>query len=205
MISRILNVLLVLAIAVGGVLAWRSGEERSRLTKQYRRLARITGDFAIDDPSKLYYLALDTGEPFHFAWRVYLPPKYRQVLKHNGGHESSMWSDGAVQALARVRIRENEQGQYMIYTQMPGGSSLMGLGDKALADLLRDRWDEVRVEQLGKDGVAVVEPDGSAVLLRLTLPDAIQAEARKTLSSYVVDEHVPDVVEIKLDPDVSGP
>jgi hypothetical protein len=37
-------------------------------------------------------------------------------------------------------------------------------------------------------------------MLRLTLPDSIADEARKTLDSYTVKQHVPVLVDIKLDP-----
>lgn len=205
MVHKILNIALLIAIAIGGLLAWRTGEERGRLAARYSRLERITGDFAIDDPSKVYYLALDTGEERHFAWRVYLPPNYTQIIKHNGGHQNTSWSSGPVQAIARVRIRENDQGQLMIYTQVPGGSSLMTLGDRALADLLRDRWDEVRVEQLGLGGVAAVAPDQPAVLLRLTLPDSMLDEARKKLDSFILERHVPVLLDLQLDPKAPRP
>ncbi|APW62262.1 hypothetical protein [Paludisphaera borealis] len=209
MIHKPLNILLLVAIASGGFLAWRSGDERGRLTSTYLRLKQITGDFPIEDPSNVHFLALDTGEKLNFAWRVYIPPNYTQVVKLLQGNQntswSSSWSSGAVQAIARVRIRENNQGQLMIYTQMPGGSSLMSLGDPALAGFLRDRWNEVRVEQLGTDGVATIAPDKPAVVLRMTLPDSMADEARKKLEPFIVERHVPVLINMQLDPNAPRP
>ena len=173
MAHRILHFALIVAIVVGAVLAWRTSEERSRLTTTYRRLAQITGDFPIDDPSKVYFLALDTGEDLHFAWRVYLPPNYTQIVKDNVGNQATSWWGGASQTIARVRIREVDQGRLEIYTRFLGGSSRMSFGDQGLADLMRGRWDEVRIEQLGTGGVATIAPDEPAVLLRMTLPDSM--------------------------------
>ena len=111
MVHKALNFAMIVAIVIGGVLAWRTGEERSRLTSAYRRLAQITGDFTIADPSKAYFLALDTGEPLHFAWQIYLPPNYSHVFKYNDGGEHSWMTAGAVHTIVQVRIREDDQGR----------------------------------------------------------------------------------------------
>jgi hypothetical protein len=70
---KILDVILLLAVLIGRVLAWRTGEERGRLTERHRRLAQVTGDLPIEDPSKVYVLALETGERLHYTRRVYCP------------------------------------------------------------------------------------------------------------------------------------
>src|SRR6185436_11697936 len=83
--QRVLNLFLILVAVLGGLLAWQSGRERGRLQAECARLLAITGDLSIDDPSKVYIRALDTREPLHFAWRVYLPPNYQQILWYSEG------------------------------------------------------------------------------------------------------------------------
>jgi hypothetical protein len=81
----------------------------------------------------------------------------------------------------------------------------MGLGDKALAELLRDRWDKVRVEQLGAPELTILEADQPAVLLRLTLPEDLPREAKKSLSPYAQQQFVPVLFELDLGPRTSKP
>jgi hypothetical protein len=204
---RLLDGLLILALLSGGILAGKTGLERSRLEARHARLARMTGDLPVTDPSKLYFQAIDTGEPLHFAWRVYLPPKYNQVLscRSDGSSSSSTSSSSAAtELIARVRLREDEQGQLQVYTHFGGGSSRMGVGDKALAERLRGRWGRVRVEQLGAPELAVLGPDQTTVLLRLTLPDDLEAEAREKLDRSM-QRSVPVLYELVLGPKASNP
>jgi hypothetical protein len=202
---RVLDLFLVLTIAAGGVLAWQTGRERSRLEAQHARLVRTTGDLPVGDASKVHVLALDAADKAHFAWRMYFPPKTQQVLRGRHGGSSTSWSSGPSEFIARVRFREDDQGILNVYTHFGGSSSRMGIGDKALAGLLRGRWDRVRVEQLGALDLAVIKPDQPAVLLRLTLPDDLQREAAEKLPSYERSRFVPVLFELNLGPEASKP
>jgi hypothetical protein len=70
---------------------------------------------------------------------------------------------------------------------------------------MRDRWGRIRVEQLGAAGLATLGPNQPAVLLRLTLPDDVQAEARKKLSRSVQKQFVPLLFELHLGPTAPKP
>ena len=198
---RFSDIVLLLVILIGGILAWQTGRERSRLWGSFERLSRKTGDLAVGDPSKVYVQALKTNDPMHFAWRVYTPPDYKQLLKSNSGNSMSAWSTESRDFIARVRFREDDQGRLQVYTRFHGGSSRMSLGDKELAGLVHGRWDKIRVEQLGLGEVATIDPDQPAVFLRLTMPEDMQAEARKKLPTYAQKTHVPNLFELKLDPE----
>jgi hypothetical protein len=167
-------------ILTGMFLAWRTGQQRSAARSEYERLARLTGDLSLTDPNQLHVLALETGEPLHFAWRIYLPPRCRITVKHDGGSSSSGYSD-AQHLIARVRFREHPPGRLQIYTRFGGGSSQMGFGDESLSGFLRGKWDQVRVEQLGEGQTALVELGKEAVLLRLMLPDELVAQASQEI------------------------
>jgi hypothetical protein len=202
---RAIDWLLLLAFLIGGALAWRNGRERSRLAEKHARLARLTGELPVADPAKVSVQALDTGEPLHFAWRVYYPPNYTQVLRHSDGGSGTSWAGRSSEFIARVVFREDEQGLLQVYTHFSGGSSRSSFGDKALAELLRGRWDRIRVEQLGAPKLAVLKRDQPAIVLRLTLPDDLQAEARKRLDPALQKRYVPVLYEVTLGPETSNP
>lgn len=80
-----------------------------------------------------------------------------------------------------MRLREDSQGILNVFIKQAGGSSRSALGNRQLADLLRDRWEEVQVEQLACDDVVVIDADEIATLLRLTLSDDLKREADQKL------------------------
>lgn len=201
---RVFDILLLIVILVGGVYVWKSGQERSRLTARYARLAGITGDLKITDPTKLHFQALETDDPMHFAWRMYFPPSYKQVL-HSPSTGGTSWSSGASEFIGRVRFRLNEQGYLDVYTHFAGGSSRTSNVNGALAKLFSDHWDKIKVEQLGAHGLTVLDPDKTVPLLQLKLTDEFQAEAKKSLSTPIPSQFVPVFYELKLGPDASKP
>lgn len=202
---RAFDLLLLVVTALGGILAWQTDREQSRLRGEFERLSRKTGDLLIADPSRVHVRALDTGEPLHFAWRVYLPPNYTQVWRSSSGGQETSWSSFAREFIARVRFREDEQGILQVYSRTSGGSGRAGLGDRHLAELLRGRWGEILVEQLGAADLVAFEPDRRAVFLRLTLPDGMQDEARVKLSPGVRERQVPVLFQWELGPKTSKP
>jgi hypothetical protein len=193
----VFDVVLLAVTIVGGYFAWQTGRERSRLAEKYDRLVQVTGDLPVADASKVYVRALDTGEPMHFAWRVYVPPNYQQIWKSNHGGSSTSSSSSSSEFITRVRFREGDQGRLDVYTHFSGGSSRSTLADGPFAGLLRDHWGEVRVEQLGAAGLAVLGPDQSAVILRLTLPDDLRDRAPQRF--------IPVLFELDLGPEPANP
>jgi hypothetical protein len=202
------DVLLIGLILLGGILALRTGSERRRLEAEVERLFRASGDLPVGDESRVHVLALKTGEPLHFAWRVYVPPNYKQIITGRGGGGSwsgSSSSSSAQQFTARVRFREDPDGALQVYSRFSGGSSLMSIGDRPLATFLRDRWNRLRVEQLGAAHLETVPVDGSAVLLRLTLPDDMREEFKQKLPTHPQSRYVPVLYELRLGPNSSEP
>lgn len=202
---RAFDLFLLIVVIIGGALAWQTGRERSRLSERHARLARITGDLPIADASRVHVQALETGEPMHYAWRIYYPPSYKAILGNSDGDWSTSWSSSSSEFIARVVFRQDDEGLLQVYTHFSGGSSQSSLGDEALAKLLCDRWGKIRVEQLGSPHLATLGPNQPAILLRLTLPDDLRAEARKLLSPYDRERYVPVLFELNLGPKASKP
>src|SRR5262249_50752170 len=149
------------------------------LAAHHDRLVAAAGELPADDPTLIYLKALDTGDPLHFAWRVPLPAKTNLEGRSRTG---SGWSGGTwsgsdpMDFIARVRFREDEQGMMNVYTKFVGGSSRSGIGSPGLARLLREHARELIVEQVGKPGVAVLDPKARTptVLLRVALPGSLR-------------------------------
>jgi hypothetical protein len=202
---RALELSLLMLMLAGFFLVWQSGQERSAARLEYDRIVRITGELPLKDPNKVHILALETGESLHFAWRVYLPPRYHVHLRHSSGSSSSYHSD-AQHLIARVRIREGPGGRLQIYEHFAGGSGQMSLGDESLANFLRGRWDEVSVEQLGARGnAAVLDADEQAVLLRLSLPDKLYDQAKGNVDSQSLPKELPLLFELRMGPEPPQP
>ena len=198
---RGVELVLIAAIAIGGYLAWQTGKERGRLQRTFDRLARKAGDIEIGDPNQVHLRAFPTGEPLHFAWRVYLPASYPARVRVRTGHSSSDTSGSRSQPLefiARVRFREDENGVLNMYWKFAGYDRRESVGDRAFATLLRGRWNEVAVEQLGADGVVAIDPDRLITLLRLRLPASFQESAKTALSPDQQKELVPVFFELQL-------
>ena len=196
---------LIALVLGGGAMAWSTGLERSRLTARHERLVKTTGELPIKDASKIHALALYTGEPLHFAWHFYFPPNCTRRLTYRFGAQTSSLTCPLADSIGRVRLRQNDDGTIQFYFHFGGGSLGMGLEDHELAELLRGRWDRVKIERLGAPEVAVIKPDQPAVLLRITLPDELADEARTKLSSQFQNQFVPVVFEVKLSPPTPVP
>ena len=118
-------------------------------------------------------LALETGKPRHFAWRVYYPPSYQQVVTSPSGRRLWYSTRDEIEFIARVVLRPADDGGVEVFMHFPGRGNPGDVedmspddvlrntgdwqlprgkkehfGDKALGDLLRDRWDMIRVTQL---------------------------------------------------------
>ena len=120
--------LCLLALTLTGLyFVWQSGQQRSAARAEYERLVRLTGDLPITDVSKIHALALETGESLHFAWRVYLPPNCRIMVKHNGG-SSSLFRSNPQHLIARVRFREQPPGRLQVYTRLDADRSTAATG-----------------------------------------------------------------------------
>lgn len=205
---RLFDGFLVLAIVSGGILAWQTGRERSRLQGDFDRLFRVTGELPVADPTQLYVLALGSRDPMDHVWRIYLPANYRENLHHSlmgMRGSSSGWSSSSHEFIARVRFREDENGVLGVFIKFAQGSFRSSVGDPRLLKLLRGRWDQLVVEQLGAPRLATASPDRRVVLLRMKLSDSMQKEAREIFSPAEQANFVPVLFELELRPDPTKP
>ncbi len=200
MLLRLLNLSLLIAAVIGGVLAYRVAVKHRGLSAEHRRLEAKVGSLPIEDPTRIHIRALDTDEECSFAWRVYVPAGLGIMWQHGGGSATS-WDIAARHFIAQLRIRQSENGCLEVFTSQAGGSGKFQLGNQALADLLRDRWSDISVEQLGTEGVVVLEPDTVATLLRLTLPDDLKQQAKRRVGEAVMRQFQAGLLDIRFGSD----
>ena len=86
-----------------------------------------------------------------------------------------------------------------VYTRFAQGSSRSGVGGPGLARLLR----ELKVEQVGRPGVAALDPGAMkpAVLLRVALPESLRDELPPDLPA----RFFPNLIELTVGPPGSLP
>ena len=98
----------------------------------------------------------------------------------------------------RVRFREDERGLMNVYTRFAHGSSRSGIGSPGLARLLREHARELKVEQVGKPGVVVLDPNAKkpTVLLRVALPELLRAKPPPDLPA----QFSPNLIELMVGP-----
>ncbi len=198
--SKWVDLALVVAIVPLGVWAWRTGRERAVMEDKFAKYTRKAGELGVGDRSKTLLRKLETDEPFHFAWRMFLPAgAYDQV----GVGEASrdFQSLGTESIVYRCRIGE-DQGRLRVSLNNhgPGGGSGIQTpcGPPALAEFLRGRWDRIIVEQTAATELVAADPSKPLVLLRLKLPAELEAEAREKLAGSS-EIRLPIIFELTLE------
>lgn len=174
---------IVAGIVVGAVSTFRSGRERNELRAEYRRLAAKVGELDVEDPEKVWLVALDTGDPMHFAWRVYLPANYRLKVRHPSGWGSS-WGSDPKEFIARVRFRDEDDDAISVYKNFGSGSSRGRYAHGDAAAFVRKHREAFEIEQLGRDGPVSLDPDEPAELLRIRLPAELKEQAEAELPAH---------------------
>lgn len=201
----VLEGLIGLAILVGGVLAVRSGGQRSELRREYQRLTKLVGELPVSDPGKVWIKALDTGDSMHFAWRVYLPANYHLQISHDGSGWLSSQRSAPAEFVARVRFRMTDDHRLQVYEHYDSSSGLLSRGDGEVAKFIHQHWDRLKVEQLGTENAVSIEPANTVTLLRLQMPEELQAEAAAIFPRHLQSEFIPTYFHITLGPSSATP
>ncbi len=208
MTRKLLDGILLLAALVGFALVWQEGRSQDRLRARYEQLTRGTGDFSIIDPSRIHVLALDTGEPMHFAWRVYLPANYELIPRGRGSGVVSASPPSECpsrELILRVRFREDAGGRLNLYQVNEGSSSRGAFGHQSLSKVLHGRFDKVLVEQLGTPNLVSVGADEPLNLLRLKLPADMDAEMIREMSPSERASYNSEFFELSFGPEPKRP
>jgi hypothetical protein len=103
---KAINTTLLVITVIGTVFAYRAGNKHRQLLAEQAQLEAEFGQMPIADPSKVYVLALETGEELHFAWRVHFPAKFypRWQTKSGRGSSSSFGDEGIAPVVEETPI-----------------------------------------------------------------------------------------------------
>lgn len=175
MLLRLLNLSLLLAALVGAALAFAEQRRVAAIAGEHQRLTGLVGNLSVEDETKIHVLAIDTGEPMHFLWRIFVPANVdlRWQFKTIGGSSSS-WGGGdpePTEMFLRYRMKV-EDNWVNVFHSTNNSSGLSSLGGRKAPSLV-ERPDLIEVQIAGADEVAVFEPDEVVDLLSLRCrPDA---------------------------------
>jgi hypothetical protein len=205
---RFLDAFLLMIALAGGVLVFESSQEQARIREKLDQMTRTTGEFSVTDPSRIHVLAVDTGEPLHFAWHVYLPADYELIPREASSGPVRVTSPSSIPArelILRVRFREDNEGRLDLYQKHENGSQRGSFGNKALSRVLHGRFDKVLVQQMGKHSVESVGVNEPLDLLSLKLPEDLEAEIRKGLPPEQRAKHDPRFFQFAFGPEAKKP
>jgi hypothetical protein len=170
--TRLVQVVLVILLIVGLVKDFQKGDKRQELQKEYLRLADKTGDFEIDDPDKVYIIALKTDDPLHFLWRIHTPKNYSYQYSTIGGGGGG-WNVNSVDKIVQTRLRKSDTGNLELYTNFLNGSGRMRFAEPPQTDWFLSHVNQFKVEQLGVGHAVVVDPTERFTLLKVAIPDEL--------------------------------
>ncbi len=196
---KILNTTLLVVTVIGALLAYRAGNEHREVLAEHTRLEAKVGRLPIRDRSKLHVLSLETGDDLLYTWRVYIPADFAFYCHSSRGQRG--WragSDTPYERVYRLRLRVSDDGVLQVYEDCFGSSTMLDIGDRKFAEFIRERWNEVAVEQLGANKIAVIDADEVATLLRITLSDELMKEAKRKFGNSLMGHDENSLYHIRI-------
>ncbi len=195
--TRILNSLLLAALAAGIYSAIRERQLNGTLRQEHQQLTEQFGRLDIQDRTKMHLIALKSNEPHHYRWRVFLPKGMRAQWNIRGKRNSRNFNSAERDFILQVRLRHYD-GRLNVFIGKDMGSSLYAVGSKETGNFLIDRMDQLHVQQLGKDKMVVLDPNEVHQLIDISMPQAMEEEAKRELRSKIDRMFLPLVYRVEL-------
>lgn len=189
MTQRVINGTLLLIAVVGIVDLLRARSELRGIRAEHDRLADRFGAVDVEDPEKFYIRRINTGEPFHFAWRFYQPDELEIETRRRGLHGNTGWSRSSGrhgEGIMRLRFRFEETG-LRVFNKTTSGSSTSGFGNPALAEFLKTHWDALQVDVIADEGTVEADPEQILKFLSIRIPESLLAEAQEAIGRAASD------------------
>ena len=204
-LPRWVNLLLIGLTLVGCVAFVNIQRELALLSQEHSRIVSAVGEMEIVDPQLVHIKALKTDDPLLWQWRVYLPEAakcnfYYSVGTRGSSNGSDMVSSRS-EFIARIGLSKPRRGGAMqMFTRCVGHTGVSTFGNDEFADFLIEHRDQLKVEQLGSEGVRTIKAGEPAVsLLRVSLPDDLAREAQQRFTEANLAKLIPIVVEARLE------
>ena len=169
----LIDLSLIVLTLIGGYLAVQSGRQRALLSSQVARIEKRIGSFPISDPRLVHIQAIETENRLEFAWRIYLPANYKMTrvlqLNSSGSSSGEISTAKPFEMIARVFLRE-ENGLVECFSSFGFANSVSRIQWPIYADAIREKRNQLKIEQLGKNKLVTFEPDDEFTLLRIAIP-----------------------------------
>ena len=106
--------------------------------------------------------------------------------------------EGPANFIAQARFRDGEGGESLVWLNFENFEVTGSFVSPRWRQLLAESWDGLEVDQLGGDGKEVVKPGESRTLLRILMPDNMQADAQQVLSPEAAKQAVSVLYELRV-------
>ncbi len=119
--------ILFVALILTSVLMYR---RMSNAERELVKLRNIAGYLKIDDENLFYAIAIETGEPWTWRWRVYLPAGYKYSWHMNSGNipaNGTSNNSGGSTSDGTPRIEGSEAIVYLTLRKEPENKWLLNL------------------------------------------------------------------------------
>ncbi len=181
-LSTLLLIVLIVALALGGVLTYRTLREAKR---QLQSLRNEAGYLAIEKTDLVHVIALEASEPMSWRWRLYLPKghKYQWKVAHGAippdGFPRNAWTcvsnepywETGIETLVTVSLRRQGDGAWALTLSSRSGGTRHQLGGGTLRipdGDLRPMLEATGIEEgrLGSRGTETAKPGEPLLLLK---------------------------------------
>ncbi len=196
-----LDWLLVAAIIVGSVSFVRVQTGLMPLQREHARIVAEVGTLEIEDDQQAHVRAIDTQNPWQWAWRVYLPDNAKGSLRYSIGDSGSGGSLGygssAQQFIARVSLNEVQDGRLGLYVRFLGSSGFSSFATPAFSQFIREHRQQLNIEQFAAESTERMNAgDPPARFFRISLPDDLAREAKQKFPN---EKLIPTLLEVLLE------
>lgn len=182
----LLAFLLAVTVVCLAVALWNTSTRLNSAESELRKLRNEAGYLTIDDRSKLHAVAIDTGEPNTWRWRMFVPKGVRyewniaceDIPMHSpparpaaSAVSNEPYWDTETEVLVTARLRKADEETWTLSVTSKVGDSNDQLGGTTLR-IPREKIEwmgntpSVDGQVLGARGTAVRDPDGPIILLQ---------------------------------------
>ena len=174
---------LVIMIAVGLIGLVVDQIKLRRLQSEKSRLQRLVGKLDVDDDARIHIALVESPEPLHRVWRVYLPANSTWRLAHESAFGGSGWSQSgrseARNELWRWRVVGSNES-FRSHVLSGSGSSTSSIQPR-MAEYLRSNWKQLDVQVAGADGTQVASADQIIPLVTIHVPTDLLPKVKEEL------------------------
>ena len=179
--TRILNILLLIAIIGGIVLSVKRTSKLGALQAEHDRLAAQYGALDVKDPTKFLITRIETDDPQHFMWRCYYPAELK-VNERTGFRSANLGGSttysNSGEYLHRVRFDLRSDHVRVHHAGRGGGGQLYALNAREV-NFLKDHWNDLEFQVLASEGTVEVDPSEPLEFLTIRIPKDLMPEFQK--------------------------